>query len=262
MSLLEVESLSKSFDATVGGARRLDVLSDVSFRVEEGEFVSIVGPSGSGKSTLLNILAHVDKPTGGVIRFRDREILSARTSRLQPGWQCQIGYVPQTDDLLPWRRLEDNVLFPLRAQGRDDPESRKNAARLIDAAGLAGFEKHYPHELSGGMRKRVALVRTLVYDPPIILMDEPFGALDASTRSTLHEDLLRLWSEKRKTIIFVTHDIVEAITLADRVLVLSRVPTKIIGEHVVELPRPRSARRVVTRAEFVQVYEAILAQLG
>src|SRR5690606_10329017 len=180
---------------------------------------------------------------------------------LKPGLACQIGYVTQEDNLLPWRTTLENVLFPLNVQGRLDAAGRKRAQDLIDAVGLSGFEKHYPHELSGGMRKRASLIRTLVYDPPVILMDEPFGALDAQTRAQLQTDLLRLWNLGRKTIVFVTHDITEAIALGDRTLVLSRAPAKVIGDHRIDIPRPRDIAGILTEPKFIELYQRIRAQV-
>jgi NitT/TauT family transport system ATP-binding protein len=259
--VLEVVQLGKRFDARAGRDAALSVIDQLSLAIHEGEFVTMVGPSGSGKSTLLNMIAQIDRPTSGTVRLRGQTILEPGEARLQPGWQCQIGYVTQEDNLLPWRRLEENILLPLRAQGRLDDQGRQRAAELIDAAGLKGFERYYPHELSGGMRKRASLVRTLAYDPPVILMDEPFGALDAQTRMQLHGDLLRLWSLKRKTILFVTHDIAEAIALGDRVLVLSRAPARVIAEHMVELPRPRDVDRLVSQPAFATLFDRIREQL-
>jgi NitT/TauT family transport system ATP-binding protein len=180
---------------------------------------------------------------------------------LRPGLDCRIGYVTQEDNLLPWRTTLENVLFPLRVQGRldvrDGGEARARADELIRAVGLAGFERYYPHELSGGMRKRAALVRTLVYDPPVILMDEPFGALDAETRAQLQADLLRLWNLGRKTIVFVTHDIGEAIALGDRLLVLSRAPARIAAEHAIPLPRPRNIRDIYAEPGFAELFRRV-----
>jgi NitT/TauT family transport system ATP-binding protein len=153
------------------------------------------------------------------------------------------------------------VLFPLVVQGRLNDETRAHAQMLIRAVGLAGFESHYPHELSGGMRKRASLIRTLVYDPPVILMDEPFGALDAQTRMQLQEDLLRLWNIGRKTIVFVTHDIGEAIALGDRTLVLTKAPARIAGEHMITIPRPRDIRGIMTHPAFTELYQRIRAQV-
>ncbi|WP_178130405.1 ABC transporter ATP-binding protein [Reyranella sp. CPCC 100927] len=260
--LLEVRDLARTFGARDGRAAGLNVIEGLSLAVTEGEFVTVAGPSGSGKSTLLNMIAQTDRPTAGTIRLRGKTIMDASTSTLTPGWHCQIGYVTQEDNLLPWRRLEENILLPLRAQRRLDDAARARAAALIDTAGLAGFERFYPHELSGGMRKRASLVRTLAYDPPVILMDEPFGALDAQTRTELHADLLRLWSLRRKTIIFVTHDITEAIALGDRVLVLSRAPARVIDEFRVDLPRPRDIDGLIAAPGFARLYESIRQALA
>ena len=167
----------------------------------------------------------------------------------------------QDDNLLPWRTTIDNVLFPLEVQGRLTEETRAQAQMLIGAVGLAGFERYYPHELSGGMRKRAALIRTLLYDPPVILMDEPFGAVDAQTRTQLQADLLTLWNLGRKTIIFVTHDITEAIALGDRALVLTRAPARIAAEHPIPIPRPRNVKDIFALEGFAALYEKIRAQV-
>jgi len=260
--LLEVLGLSRRFEPAGARAAALTVIEDLSLSIHEGEFVTMVGPSGSGKSTLLNMIAQIDRPSAGSVRLRGETILGEAARALNPGWHCQIGYVTQEDNLLPWRRLEENILFPLRAQGRLDDAARERVAALIAAAGLKGFERFYPHELSGGMRKRGSLVRTLAYDPPVILMDEPFGALDAQTRTQLQGDLLRLWNLKRKTILFVTHDIAEAIALGDRVLVLSRAPARVIDEVPVTLPRPRDVDRLVATPGFAELFERIRVRLA
>ncbi len=167
----------------------------------------------------------------------------------------------QDDNLLPWRTTIDNVLFPLEVQGALDDAARARAEELIGAVGLTGFERYYPHELSGGMRKRAALIRTLVYDPPMILMDEPFAAVDAQTRTQSQQDLLRLWSLKRKTIIFVTHDITEAIALGDRALVLTQRPAHVAAEHPIPIPRPRNVKDIFTAPGFAAIYERIRADV-
>jgi NitT/TauT family transport system ATP-binding protein len=259
--LLEVIDLGKRFESRKRDVPPLNVIEGLSFSVAAGELVTLVGPSGAGKSTLLDILAHIERPTHGVVRFRGEEILSPRTEALDPGLRCQIGYVTQADNLLPWRTARENILFPLEAQGRADRAAREQVAALVDAIGLRGFEDFYPEQLSGGMRKRVALARTLAYDPPIILLDEPFGALDAPTRARLHVDLLELWSSRKKTILFVTHDITEAIALSDRVLVLSKAPARITADHPIPLGRPRSTDRIVTEPGFASLYEKIRAGL-
>ncbi|MGE3245316.1 MAG: ABC transporter ATP-binding protein [Beijerinckiaceae bacterium] len=258
--LLEVDKLAKRFAARGDGPAPW-IIRDLSFSVADGEFLTIVGPSGSGKTTLLNMIAQIDTSSGGDVRFRGASAPGEDARALKPGLGCQIGYVMQEDNLLPWRTCLENVLFPLEAQGRLNEASRKHAAELIEAVGLKGFEHHYPHELSGGMRKRCSLIRTLVYDPPVILMDEPFGALDAQTRAQLQNDLLRLWSMGRKTIVFVTHDITEAIALGDRTLVLSRAPAKVEGEHIIDIPRPRDVQELLTEPAFTKLYAAIRAQV-
>jgi len=260
-ALLEVRALSKRFSNRAGREPSPWVIQELSFVVNDGEFLTIIGPSGSGKTTLLNILAQIDTASGGEIYFQSHAAPIGNSKSLKPGLACQIGYVTQDDNLLPWRTTLQNVLFPLTVQRRLNEETRARAQMLIRAVGLAGFENHYPHELSGGMRKRASLIRTLVYDPPIILMDEPFGALDAQTRTQLQEDLLRLWNLGRKTIVFVTHDIAEAIALGDRTLVLTRSPASIAGEHRNFIPRPRDVRDIMIHPEFAALYQRIRVQV-
>jgi NitT/TauT family transport system ATP-binding protein len=259
--LLEIRGLAKRFAKRSGREPAPWVIQDLTFSVSEGEFLTIIGPSGAGKTTLLNIIAQIDVASGGEVRFQSQCAPIDDPKALQPGLACRIGYVTQDDHLLPWRTTLQNVLFPLTVQGRLNAETRTRAEMLIRTAGLGGFENHYPHELSGGMRKRAALIRTLVYDPPVILMDEPFGALDAQTRTQLQEDLLRLWNLGKKTIIFVTHDIAEAIALGDRTLVLSRQPSCIAGKHAITIPRPRDVRGIMTHPEFGALHQRIRAQL-
>jgi NitT/TauT family transport system ATP-binding protein len=258
--LLEVDGLGKRFPSRDGREPSPWILQNVSFSVREGEFVTLIGPSGSGKSTLLNLIAQVDSPTEGRIMFRNQVISEAGNGTQHPGWHRQIGYVTQDDNLLPWRTMLDNVLLPFELQSILDNRARDRAALLISAVGLTGFEKYFPHELSGGMRKRASLIRTLVYDPPIILMDEPFGALDARTRAQLQSDLLALWTLGRKTIIFVTHDIAEAIALGDRTLVLTRGPAKVASQHIIDIPRPRDIDDVLSLDQFPKLYASIKAQ--
>jgi NitT/TauT family transport system ATP-binding protein len=260
-ALLEVRGLSKRFGDRAGRKPSPWVIQDLSFVVNEGEFLTIIGPSGSGKTTLLNILAQIDTASGGEIRFQSYTAPIGNPKALKPGLARKIGYVTQEDNLLPWRTTLQNVLFPLTVQRRLNEETRARAQMLVRAVGLAGFENHYPHELSGGMRKRASLIRTLVYDPPVILMDEPFGALDAQTRTQLQEDLLRLWNLGRKTIVFVTHDIAEAIALGDRTLVLSRSPASVAGEHLNPIPRPRDIRSIMIHPEFAALYQGIRVQV-
>jgi len=258
--LLEIKQLAKRFERS-GRDPSPWVIRDLSFSVAEGELLTIIGPSGAGKTSLLNMMAQIDVATGGEVRFASETAPIGDPKALKPGLACRIGYVTQDDHLLPWRTTLQNVLFPLSVQGRLNAETRARAEMLIRTVGLSGFEDHYPHELSGGMLKRAALIRTLVYDPPVILMDEPFGALDAQTRTQLQADLLRLWNLGRKTIIFVTHDIGEAIALGDRTLVLSRPPSRVAGEHAITIPRPREVRDIMSHPDFAPLYQRIRAQV-
>jgi len=260
-ALLEVRELGKRFAQRHGREPSPWVIKDLSFSVRDGEFLTIVGPSGAGKSTLLNILAQIDTATEGEIAFNGTIVTTRDPRALKPGFDRRIGYVTQDDNLLPWRSTLDNVLFALDVQRGLDAQTRARAEMLIRAVGLAGFERYYPHELSGGMRKRTALIRTLVYDPPVILMDEPFGAVDAQTRTQLQADLLKLWDLGRKTIIFVTHDITEAIALGDRALVLSRAPARIAAEHAIPIPRPRNVNDIFALEGFAATYEKIRADV-
>ena len=259
--LLEIKGLGKRFPGRLGREPSPWVIQDLSFSVRAGEFLTIIGPSGAGKSTLLNMIAQIDTVSAGEIVFNGETVKSHDARTLRPGFDRRIGYVTQDDNLLPWRTTVENVLFPIEVQGRLNDATRAHADTLIRAVGLAGFERYYPHELSGGMRKRAALIRTLAYDPPMILMDEPFAAVDAQTRTQLQEDLLRLWSLKRKTIIFVTHDITEAIALGDRALVLTRRPARIAAEHPIPIPRPRNVKDIFTMPGFAAIYERIRADV-
>jgi NitT/TauT family transport system ATP-binding protein len=261
MPMLDIKGLGKRFPARAGREPPPWIIQDMTFSVGAGEFLTMVGPSGAGKSTLLNMIAQIEAASAGEIVFDGEMIAGPDVKALHPGLNRRVGYVTQDDNLLPWRTTLDNVLFPLEVQGALDERARARAQELIAAVGLTGFEKYYPHELSGGMRKRAALIRTLVYDPPIILMDEPFAAVDAQTRTQLQEDLLRLWSLKRKTILFVTHDITEAIALGDRALVLTRRPARIAAEHSIPIPRPRNVRDIFTAPDFAAIHERIRADV-
>jgi NitT/TauT family transport system ATP-binding protein len=258
--LLEVRALGKQFAPRRDETSRW-VLRDVSFTVARGELVTIVGPSGAGKTTLLNLIAQTEKATAGEICF-DAEVTAAADRRpLRPGLSCRVGYVSQQDCLLPWRTALQNVLLPLEIQNRLTRQSQDRARELLHKVGLAGFEQHYPHELSGGMRQRVSLVRTLVYDPPVILMDEPFAGLDSQTRAALRSDLVRLYGGS-KTIVFVTHDIHEAIVLGDRTLVLSTAPARVKSEYAIPFRRPRDLRALMLDAEFLALHDAICADIA
>jgi NitT/TauT family transport system ATP-binding protein len=231
---------------------RISVLEDISFDVASHEFLAIVGPSGCGKSTLLNILSGLMKPSEGSVLL-DGEPLA--------GISKKIGYISQLDSLLPWRTVLDNVTFGLEFRNVKTRRAREIARHLIAEAGLSGFENNYPHELSGGMKKRVDIIRVLAIDPEVIIMDEPFAALDVFTRELLQEYILNVWKETRKTIIFVTHDLTEAITLADRILLLSARPATIKAEYDIPLPRPRSPLEIRYNLTFIDLHRLIWRDL-
>jgi len=227
-------------------------LDSIDLAVAQGEFVTVVGPSGCGKSTLLNLIVGLLHSSSGRILFRGDPINGICT---------KIGYVTQKDNLLPWRTLIENVEIALEIRGIENSARRQRAQELIAQVGLSGFEDHYPHELSGGMRQRANIIRTLIYDPELILMDEPFGPLDAQTRVVLQDQLLKLWLASRKTIVFITHDLVEAITLADRVVLMTSRPGRIKSIENVTIPRPRNVFQIHERPEFRSAYERLWEQL-
>ena len=215
-----------------GSAAAVEAVSRVSFSVPRGQFVAILGPSGCGKSTLLMMVGGLEPVTYGTIAIDGSAMVGPRPS---------IGVMFQDSTLLPWKTVVDNVLFPIRVLKRPLQAYRGKAEQLIERVGLGGFERKKPHELSGGMRQRVAICRTLVYDPELLLMDEPFSALDAITRDEMNELLIDLWQQYTKTALFVTHSIREAVFLADRVLVMTRRPATIVEDLTIPFPRPRPA---------------------
>jgi NitT/TauT family transport system ATP-binding protein len=217
------------------GRTPVQALADIDFAVRPGEFVAIVGPSGCGKSTLLNLTAGLMKPSSGTVLYKSQPVESVNT---------RVGYVTQSDTLLPWRTVRDNIAVPLQIRKNATKDRDRAIDEMIEKVGLAGFASHYPAELSGGMRKRVVLARTLVYGPETLLMDEPFGALDAQLKLVLHQQLLTLWQDTSTTILFVTHDLSEAITLADRVVVVGPRPAQVRMIQTVDLPRPRDVFEV------------------
>lgn len=235
--VIEARDVFKVFVARGERRRRRAFLAlhGVNLAVQPGRFVSFVGPSGCGKSTLLNMVAGLVRPTDGAVWYKGSPVLGVNTD---------VGYITQDDNLLPWRTLLENVEVALEFRGVGAVERRARAQGLIERVGLAGFEHHYPHELSGGMRKRTALIRTLIYEPDVILMDEPFGPLDAQTRVILQDELLRLWEGTGKTIVFVTHDLVEAIALSDEIVLFSRAPGTIKRVYSVPITRPRDVFRI------------------
>jgi NitT/TauT family transport system ATP-binding protein len=233
---IAVRGLSKHYVTRDG---RLSALERISFGVAEGDFIAVVGPSGCGKSTLLKILAGLLPPSSGEASLRGTPIAGPRRD---------IGVVFQSPVLFPWRTVLDNVLLPVDVQGLGRARCAPTALELLDLVGLAGFERRYPWELSGGMQQRVALTRALVHDPAMLLMDEPFGALDAMTREHMNLELQRIWLERRKTVLFITHSIPEAVFLADRVLVMSPRPGRILEDLAVDFGRPRSLDLMSTPA--------------
>jgi NitT/TauT family transport system ATP-binding protein len=220
--------------AKIYRTRRGDLVpavEDITLQVEPNEFVTLVGPSGCGKSTLLKLVAGLTPATAGAIHIREQPVREPFPD---------VGFVFQQPVLLPWRSVLDNVLFSVEMLGLEPRQYRKPALDLLELTGLSGFETKYPRELSGGMQQRVAICRALLPDPSLLLMDEPFGALDAMTREEMSLELLRIWEERRKTILFVTHSIPEAILLADRVVVMTPRPGRIARVLAVDLPRPRT----------------------
>jgi NitT/TauT family transport system ATP-binding protein len=220
------------------GENAVLALDGVSLTVAPGEFVCLVGASGCGKSTLLNLVAGLDRVSGGTVTVADpsRPLPSGRSA---PGRNPSPGLMFQEPALFPWLTVAANVEVPLKLRGLPRAERRARVEELLETVHLSGFGQRRPHELSGGMRQRVALARTLALDTPVLLMDEPFGALDAMTRDILHDELERIWSERRLTVLFVTHNVREAARLADRIVLLSSRPGRIIYETRVEVPRPR-----------------------
>jgi NitT/TauT family transport system ATP-binding protein len=233
-TLLTVENLSMDYD---DGNGKLSVLEGLSFSVAGGEFLCLVGPSGYGKTTLLRLLAGLAKPKTGHICLAGGQVLLPRRD---------VGVVFQEPTLMDWRTVRDNVALPLELSGVDKETTWQQARSLIDLVGLSGFEDYYPAQLSGGMAQRVALARALANDPQVLLLDEPFGALDAMTRERMGQELLRIWGARRKTVVMVTHSVTEAVFLADRVLVLGARPAVVVDEVVVDLPRPRKVEVMET----------------
>ncbi|MEA2720878.1 MAG: sulfonate transport system ATP-binding protein [Candidatus Eremiobacteraeota bacterium] len=220
-------------------------MRDVELDIEPQRFVALVGPSGCGKSTTLSLIAGLDAPTAGTVSVRGRPV---------DGITDSAGFLFQRDALLPWKSVRDNVLLPLQLRGVRGSEANARAAEWIGRVGLRGFEASYPHQLSGGMRKRVSLAQTLVYDPQILLMDEPFSALDVQTRNLMEAELLGLWQGSGKTVIFVTHDLEEAIALADEVVVMTAGPARVKARYDVTLARPRDIENVRLDPRFTELY--------
>ncbi len=247
---LHIQHISHEFEGE-DQARVTLALSDIDLQVSEGRFIAIVGPSGCGKTTLFNIIAGLLAPTWGSI-LKDGEDMTAK-----PG---VVGYQLQRDLLLPWRTIIDNIILGLEIRGMPKPEARTKVLPLMKRYGLGGFEGHYPSQLSGGMRQRAALLRTLLYERDIVLFDEPFGALDSQTRAKMQEWLLDTWGEFHKTILFVTHDIEEAVFLSDEIHVLSRRPGRLVARVDVDLPRPRQRSLMLTN-EFLEIRRKVASYI-
>jgi NitT/TauT family transport system ATP-binding protein len=243
---VEFAEVSVRFATPAGGVHT--VVSDISLSVAAGTFVALVGPSGCGKSTLLNVAAGLLAPPEGKVRVLGEELR---------GINRHAAYLFQQDALLPWRSVLDNVRLGLDFRGVPAPEAEQRARAFIAKVGLTGFEDRFPHQLSGGMKKRIAIAQSWIVDPPILLMDEPFGALDVQTRQNMENELLGLWQESRKTVLFITHDLEEAIALADRVVVLTAGPARIKGDYGVDLPRPRDVVEIRLNPDFTALYRQI-----
>jgi len=244
---LTLDGVSCTFASRDDPSQRYTAVRDVSLKVGAGEFVSVVGPTGCGKSTLLNMCAGLLMPSTGEVRVFGEKLA---------GINRRAGYMFQAESLMPWRTALDNVMAGLSFRGIAD--ARRQAEDWLKRVGLGGFGDRYPHQLSGGMRKRVSLAQTLVLDPDIILMDEPFSALDIQTRQLMENEVLDIWNAKKKAVLFITHDLDEAIAMSDRVVVLSAGPASHpIGEFHVDLERPRDVAEVRTAPRFVDLHKAI-----
>jgi ABC-type nitrate/sulfonate/bicarbonate transport system ATPase subunit len=241
---LTIDSVEVRFGETLA-------LAETSLEVEEGEFVTLVGPSGCGKTTLMNVIAGLQKPTSGRVMMDGANIAG------RPG---HVGYMFQKDLLIPWRTVTGNIVLGAALTGRATKADRANARTLAARYGLGDFVDHYPHALSGGMRQRVALMRTLAFHKDVLLLDEPFGALDAQTRLEMQQWLLEVWADSGRTVLFITHDVDEAVFLADRVVVMSARPGRIQDVHEVPLPRPRTVDTLMTPA-FMELKGQVLAGL-
>ena len=243
--LIEYRNIARRFQSRRGSVTACE---GVNLTIRRGEFLAIVGPSGCGKSTLLNMAAGLLKPSSGAVYYGGEPVEIPNT---------RVGYMTQKDTLLPWRTVEDNVAIALELRGDSKVDRLRTARSWINRVGLKGFETAFPAQLSGGMRRRVSMARTLCYEPETILMDEPFGALDAQLRLVMHDELLKLWSATGTTMVFVTHDLTEAVTLADRVAVFSARPGRIQAIQSVDLPRPRDVFRIRFDPRFGDLHDRL-----
>ncbi|HJV80099.1 ABC transporter ATP-binding protein [Noviherbaspirillum sp.] len=246
---LSLDNITCTFISRDDRSQRYTAVADTTVHVAPGEFVSIVGPTGCGKSTLLNLGAGLLQASSGSVKVFGETL---------DGINRRAGYMFQAEALMPWRSALQNVIAGLQFRGMDEAQARGLGEEWLTRVGLQGFGDRYPHQLSGGMRKRVALAQTLILDPDIILMDEPFSALDIQTRQLMENEVLELWSAKKKAVLFITHDLDEAIAMSDRVVVLSAGPrTHPIGEFRIDLPRPRDVAEIRTHPRFVELHARI-----
>ncbi|MDI5963697.1 ABC transporter ATP-binding protein [Streptomyces sp. SL13] len=241
-----MRDVSKSFSTPQGGNH--DVLRDINFSVAPGEFTAVVGPTGCGKSTTLSMICGTDQPDSGEVLIGGRPV---------DGIGDQVGFVFQADAVFPWKTVIGNIATGPRFRGMPRKEALAEAADWVRRVGLAGFERYHPHQLSGGMRKRVALAQTMINRPRVLLMDEPFAGLDVQTRQIMSDELLSLWELTRPSVVFITHDLEEAISLADRVVVMTAGPATVKQEFRIDLPRPRNTREIRHTPEFVKLHERI-----
>jgi len=250
---LALENVTCTFAAREDRSRRYTAVRDTTLVIAPGEFVSVVGPTGCGKSTLLNVAAGLLTPSAGSVTVHGAPLHGINT---------RAGYLFQSEALMPWRNALDNVVAGLEFRGVARADAMARGRDWLKRVGLTGFEDRYPHQLSGGMRKRVSLAQTLILDPQILLMDEPFSALDVQTRQLMENELLELWSADRKSVVFITHDLEEAIALSDRVVVLSAGPeTRPIGEFSIDLPRPRDVSEIRLSPHFIELHTEIWHQM-
>ncbi len=246
---VELEAINCTFKAAGGKGAAYTAVDRLDLRVADGEFVSVVGPTGCGKSTVLNVTAGLLKPTSGTVKIFGQPLV---------GLNRRAGYLFQADSLMPWRTGTQNVAVGLQYRGVGRQEAERRADEWLVRVGLEGRGHVHPAQLSGGMKKRVSLAQTLILDPEIILMDEPFSALDVQTRLLMENELLEIWASNRKSVIFITHDLEEAISLSDRVVVLSAGPgTHPIGDFIIDLPRPRDVSEIRHEARFIELHRDI-----
>lgn len=247
---IELRNVTKRFLSPTGKA--YTAIRDINMAVAPGEFVAVVGPTGCGKSTTLGLISGLERPSEGLVQVMGKPV---------QGTDPRIGYVFQADAVFPWKNVLSNVATGPLFRGQPKAETLDRARDWIARVGLFGFENHYPHQLSGGMRKRVALAQTFINEPQILLMDEPFSALDVQTRTMMEDELLHMWSSISASVVFVTHDLEEAISLADRVCVLTSGPGTVKGIYTIDLPRPRNVAEIRFEPRFVQLYHEIWEDL-